>query len=156
MTERQQQTPGTRLIPPLVYAVALLIGLGIEQLLPLVSLPTTWRAGLAVVLIALSVLLVAPAVMRFRKADTPFDVRKPATTLITDGPYRYSRNPGYVALTLLYLGLGVLFSSGWVCVLVVPTVVIINVAVVRKEEQHLESRFGKDYLRYKSTVRRWL
>lgn len=156
MTERQQQTPGTRLIPPLVYAVALLIGLGIEQLLPLVSLPTTWRAGLAVVLIALSVLLVAPAVMRFRKADTPFDVRKPATTLITDGPYRYSRNPGYVALTLLYLGLGVLFSSGWVCVLVVPTVVIINVAVVRKEEQHLESRFGEDYLRYKSTVRRWL
>ncbi len=71
-----------------------------------------WRASPAVVLIALAGLLVAPTVMRFRKADTPFsDFRKPATTLIMDGPYRYSRNPAYLALTLLYLGVGVLFSD---------------------------------------------
>jgi protein-S-isoprenylcysteine O-methyltransferase Ste14 len=61
-----------------------------------------------------------------------------------------------MALTLLYLGVGVLFSSAWVCVLVVPTLLIINVAVVRKEEQHLESQFGDEYLRYKTAVRRWL
>ncbi len=157
MTEQEQQTPGIRLFPPLVYAVSLFIGLGIEQLLPLVSIPWTWRAGPAVVLIALSGLLIAPTVMRFRKADTPFfNFRKCATTLITDGPYRYSRNPGYLALTLLYLGVGVLFSSAWVWVLVVPTLLIINVAVVRKEEQHLESQFGEEYLRYKTAVRRWL
>jgi protein-S-isoprenylcysteine O-methyltransferase Ste14 len=157
MTEQEQQTPGIRLIPPLVYAVSLLIGLAIEQLLPLVSIPGTWRAGPAVILIALAGLLIAPTVMRFRKADTPFsDFSKPATTLITDGPYRYSRNPGYLALTLLYLGVGVLFRSAWVCFLVVPTLLIINVAVVRKEEQHLESQFGEEYLRYKTAVRRWL
>ena len=156
MTPQEQQTPGVRVFPPLVYAVSLFIGLAIEQLLPLVSIPGTWRAGPAVILIALAGLLIAPTVMRFRKADTPFDVRKPATTLITDGPYRYSRNPGYLALTLLYLGVGVLFSSAWVCVLIVPTLLIINVAVVRKEEQHLESQFGDDYLRYKTAVRRWL
>jgi len=156
MTEQEQQTPGIRLIPPLVYAVSLLIGLAIEQLFPLVSISWTWRTGPAVVLIAVAGLLIAPTVMRYRHADTPFDVRKPATTLITDGPYRYSRNPGYVSLTLLYLGLGVLFSSAWVCVLVVPTLLIINVAVVRKEEQHLESQFGEEYLRYKTAVRRWL
>ncbi len=63
---------------------------------------------------------------------------------------------GYLSLTLLYLGLGVLFSSAWVCVLVVPTLLIINIAVVRKEEQHLESQFGEEYLRYKTAVRRWL
>ena len=156
MTEQEQQTPGIRLIPPLVYAVSLLIGLGIEQLLPLVSIPWTWRTGPAVILIAVAGLLIAPTVMRYRHADTPFDVRKPATTLITDGPYRFSRNPGYLSLTLLYLGLGVLFSSAWVCVLVVPMLLIMNVAVVRKEEQHLESQFGEEYLRYKTAVRRWL
>ena len=156
MTEQEQQTPGIRLKPPLVYAVSMFIGLAIEQLLPLVSIPGTWRAGPAVVLIALAGLLIAPTVMRFRKADTTFDVRKAATTLITDGPYRYSRNPGYLALTLLYLGVGVLLSSAWVYVLVVPTLLIINVAVVRKEEQHLESQFGEEYLRYKTAVRRWL
>lgn len=157
MTEQEQQTPRIRLIPPLVYAVSLFIGLGIEQLLSLVSIPWTWRAGPAIGLIALAGLLIAPTVMRFRKADTPFaDFSKPATTLITDGPYRYSRNPTYLALTLLYLGVGVLFSSVWVCVLVVPTLLIINVAVVLKEEQHLESQFGEEYLRYKTAVRRWL
>jgi len=114
MTEQEQQTPGIRVKPPLVYAVSLLIGLAIEQLLPIVSIPGIWRAGSAAVLIALAGLLIAPTVMRFRKADTPFsDFKKPATTLITDGPYRYSRNPGYLALTLLYLG-------GWVCFLVAP------------------------------------
>jgi len=157
MTEQEQQTPDVRLIPPLVYAVSLIIGLGIEQLLSLVSIPWTWRVGPAVVLIALAGLLIAPTVMRFRKADTPFaDFRKPTTILITDGPYRYSRNPTYLSLTLLYLGGGVLFSSAWVCVLVVPTLLIIDVAVVQKEEQHLESQFGKEYLRYKNAVRRWL
>ncbi len=156
MTEQEQQTPGIRVKPPLVYAVSLFIGLAIEQLLPLGSIPWTWRAGPAVILIASAGLLIAPTVMRFRKADTPFDVRKPATTLITDGPYRYSRNPGYLALTLLYLGLGVLFSSAWVCVLVVPTLLIMIVAVVGKEELHLESQFGEEYLRYKTAVRRWL
>ncbi len=157
MTEREQQTPGVRVKPPLVYAVSLFIGLGSEQLLPLVSIPWTWRVGPAVVLIPLAGLFIAPTVMRFRKADTPFsDFTKAATTLITDGPYRYSRNPAYLALTLLYLGVGVLFSSAWVCILVVPTLLIMNVSVVRKEEQHLESQFGEEYLRYKTTVRRWL
>ncbi len=156
MTEQEQQTPDIRLKPPLVYAVSLFIGLGIEQLLPLVSIPGTWRAGPAVVLIPWAGLLVVPTVMRFRKADTTLRVRKAATILITGGPYRYSRNPLYLALTLLYLGVGVLFSSAWVCVLVVPTLLIINVAVVRKEEQHLELQFGEEYLRYKTAVRRWL
>ena len=157
MTEQEQQGPSVRLIPPLVYAVSLFIGLVIEQLLPLVSIPGPWRAGPAVILIALAGLLIAPTVMPFRKADTPFaDFSKPATTLIKCGPYRYSRNPGYLALTLLYLGVGVLFSSAWVCVLVVPTLLIINVAVVLKEEQYLESQFGEEYLRYKTAVRRWL
>ena len=85
----------------------------------------------------------------------PFDVRKAATTLVTDGPYRFTRNPGYLALTLIYLGLGFLFSSGW-AVLLVPTLLIMNVAVVRKEEQHLQARFGEEYLHYRATVRRWL
>ncbi len=54
MTEQEQQTPGVRVFPPLVYAVSLLIGLAIEQLLPLVSIPGTWRAGPAVILIVLA------------------------------------------------------------------------------------------------------
>ena len=139
----------------MVYAIPLLCGLGVDQLLPLFTLPDVWRVGPAGVLVELACVLVAPAVVRFRKAEMPFDVRKAATTLVTDGPYRFTRNPGYLALTLIYLGLGFLFSSGW-AVLLVPTLLIMNVAVVRKEEQHLQARFGEEYLHYRATVRRWL
>ncbi len=61
MTPQEQQTPGVRVFPPLVYVVSLFIGLAIEQLLPLVSSPWTWRAGPAVILIALAGLLIAPS-----------------------------------------------------------------------------------------------
>lgn len=155
-SEKDKQTPGIRLIPPLVYAVPLLIGLGVEQLLPSVTLSGSWRIGPGAILIGLSSFLVVPAVMHFKKANTPFDVRKPATTLITDGPYRYTRNPGYLALTLLYLGLGFLFSSVYVIALIIPVLWVMNVAVVRKEEDHLDVQFGEEYLRFKSSVRRWL
>ena len=156
MTEQKQQATGIRLIPPLVYIVPLLVGLVLEQILPAVILFGLWRLGPGIVLIVLSCFLVAPAVLRFRKAATPFDVRKAATALVTDGPYRYTRNPGYLALTLLYLGLGFLFSSVYVIVLVIPTVLVMDAAVVRKEEEHLEAQFGEEYLKYKATVRRWL
>ncbi len=97
-----------------------------------------------------------PVLRRFRRAGTTFDVRKAASVLITDGPYRFSRNPSYVSLTLLYLGIGFLLNNGWILLLVVPVLLVMNLWVVRKEERHLETKFGEDYLRYKAAVRRWL
>ena len=82
-------------------------------------------------------------------------MRKPATTLIKDGPYRYSRNPGYLALTLLYLGVVFLVESVWAGVLLIPVLVVMTYAVIKKEEAHLESVFGEEYRQYKSQVRRW-
>ena len=66
--------------------------------------------------VIVSVLIMAPVLVRFRQSATPFDVRKAASTLITDGPYRFSRNPTYLSLTMLYLGIGLIsdppFTSG--------------------------------------------
>ena len=94
---------------------------------------------------------------RFRRAGTPFfNLRKPASALITEGPYRFSRNPSYVSLTLLYLGIGTLLNNGWILLLVVPVLLVMDLWVVRKEERHLETKFGEDYLRYKAAVRRFL
>jgi hypothetical protein len=76
--------------------------------------------------------------------------------LITDGPYRFSRNPGYVSLTMLYLGLGILLDNGWVLILVVPVLVVMDRWVIRREDRHLEARFGDDFRRYRARVRRWL
>ncbi len=148
--------PGIRLPPPVIYLAALLIGIVLNSLWALSPLPGSWRYILGLLLIGVSGLLITPVLRRFRRAGTPFDVRKAASVLITDGPYRFSRNPSYVALTLLYLGVGVILNNGWIWLLVVPDLLVMDLCLVRKEERHLETKFGEDYLRYKAAVRRWL
>ena len=155
MSERKD-SPGIRIIPPVVYLIGFLAGYGLEQFWPLAEAAWPWANLGGGLLIGVSVLLAAPSILRFRKAATPFDVRKPATALVTEGPYRYSRNPGYLALTLLYLGGVLLSESLWALALLVPVLVIMIHGVVKQEEAHLEALFGDEYREYKSQVRRWL
>lgn len=142
--------------PPLIYVVALLVGLALNYLWPVSLLPTWWAYLIGIVLVIASVLIMPSVLLRFRRARTPFNVRKPATALITDGPYRFSRHPGYVALTLLYLGVALLLNNVWVLAMVMPALLVMDLWIVRREERHLEERFGEQYLRYKGTVRRWV
>src|ERR1700674_5684205 len=149
--------PGVRVPPPVFYLAALAIGIGLEYLLwpiPLFGAPSKYV--IASILILASVLIMPPVLMRYRRAATSFDVRKAASSLITDGPYRFSRNPTYVSLTLLYLGIGILINSGWVLILVIPVVLVMDMWVIRREEHHLDAKFGEHYLHYKGAVRRWL
>ncbi len=139
-----------------MYATALLIGIGLNYVWPLRLLPGPWRYIAGIVIVIAAGVIVLPALIRFRRAGTPFDVRKPASTLVTDGPYRFSRNPAYVALTLLYIGVALLLDSGWVLIFAVPLLLVMDQWVVLKEERHLEAKFGEQYRRYKSAVRRWL
>lgn len=92
----------------------------------------------------------------FRSARTSFDVRKPTTVLITDGPFRFSRNPGYLALSLLYAGIAVIADSLWVLALLAPALFVMHYGVIAREELYLERKFGSQYLEYKARVRRWL
>jgi len=105
--------------PPLIYISALLIGIGLNYLWSTSLLPSFWAFATGAVLIVVSILIMPPVLLRFRRAGTTFDVHKAASTLITDGPYRFSRNPTYVSLTLLYVGLGVIFNNVWILILVV-------------------------------------
>ncbi len=145
-----------RLPPPVFYLAALLTGIVLNSLWAMSPLPGSWRYILGSLLIGVSGLLITGVLRRFRRAGTTFDVRKAASVLITDGPYRFSRNPAYVSLTLLYLGVGIILNNGWILLLVVPILLVMELWVVRKEERHLETTFGEDYLRYKASVRRWL
>lgn len=149
--------PGIRLPPPVLYLAALLTGIVLNALWAMSPLPGSWRYILGSLLIGVAGLLITPVLRRFRRAGTPFsDFGKPASVLITDGPYRFSRNPSYVSLTLLYLGVGTILNNGWALLLILPVLLVMDLRVVRKEERHLETKFGEDYLRYKAAVRRWL
>ena len=76
--------------------------------------------------------------------------------LVAEGPFRFSRNPIYVALTLIYCGIGVAADSGWVLGLAVPLLAVMRYGVIAPEERYLEAKFGDAYRDYKGRVRRWL
>ena len=93
MNSKAHDGPGLSIPPPVIYVTALLIGTGLNYVWPTSLLPSPWRYIVGVVIVVASGVIMPPVLTRFRRAGTPFDVRKPASTLITDGPYRFSRHP---------------------------------------------------------------
>ena len=89
-------------------------------------------------------------------ANTNISPLKPAVSLVTTGPFRFSRNPLYVAITFLYVGLTVLLNSWWGVVLLAPLLIVLHWGVVRREERYLELKFGDEYAEYRSRVRRYV
>ncbi len=156
MSRKTHEGPGLPIHPPLVYLLTLLPGIGLNLLWPIRPLPGWWGVAIGVLLIALGTAIVPPVILRFRRAGTAFDPHKPASALITDGPYRFSRNPGYVALTLWYLGIGLLLNNASILLLVIFPVFIMDRCAIPREERHLEEKFGQEYLQYKARVSRWL
>jgi protein-S-isoprenylcysteine O-methyltransferase Ste14 len=91
-----------------------------------------------------------------RRADTTMHINKPVSSVVQDGPFRFSRNPGYLSLTMLYAGIAVLRNALWAIVLLPLVVYVIQREVIEREEGYLERTFGEEYLNYKARVRRWV
>lgn len=151
----QNDSPGVITIPPLIYLLFLVPGIVLEMLFPFDLLPNIAQYVVGFVLIATSVVLLPRAFGRFRETGTNVDVRKPTTAIIKDGPYRFSRNPLYLSMTLLNLGIGVASDSVWIVGTLIPALVVMHYGVIFREEAYLERKFGEEYLRYKQSVRRW-
>jgi protein-S-isoprenylcysteine O-methyltransferase Ste14 len=98
----------------------------------------------------------AAGVLQFKRHGTPVPTDQPTTALVTTGVYGFSRNPLYLALTAIYLGIGLLLPSLLVLALVVPVLILMHYGVVVREEAYLERKFGEPYRAYKKRVRRWL
>jgi protein-S-isoprenylcysteine O-methyltransferase Ste14 len=91
-----------------------------------------------------------------RRADTPADPRKPVLRLVTSGPFRYTRNPAYLADAMIYVGINTLANALAAIVLLPVALVVIQRGVIEREERYLERTFGEEYLTYKARVRRWV
>ncbi len=153
---RDQDAPGVIAKPPFIYLGFLALGLGLDWIWPYPLLPEALRYILGGALFALGLGLALASIRRFKAAGTDFDTHKPATAILTDGPYRVSRNPIYIGLTAAYSGIGIAMDALWVWVLLLPTLVVMHYGVIAREERYLERKFGKEYLDYKASVRRWL
>ncbi len=91
-----------------------------------------------------------------RRAGTNVRPDQPTLALVFDGPFRFTRNPLYLAATGLYLGIALLVDALWPLLLLVPVLAVLRWGVVAREERYLEAKFGEPYRAYKARVRRWL
>ncbi|MCZ6807317.1 MAG: methyltransferase, partial [Deltaproteobacteria bacterium] len=91
-----------------------------------------------VLFLGLGLSIIALSFREFARAKTSVRPDRGANALIRTGPFAYSRNPLYVAVVLLILGIGVWVNSIWIWVMVAPLVLVMNTAVIIREERHLE------------------
>lgn len=148
--------PGVIAPPPVLYGGALAVGAGLDWLIPLPLLAPGAGQAPGIALIAAGLALALWCVLLFHRAGTAVEPYKPSTAIVSAGPYRFSRNPIYVALTAVSVGIGLWANSAWMLGLLLPTLVIMRIAVIGPEERYLEAKFGAEYLDYKARVRRWL
>ncbi|MQX67875.1 isoprenylcysteine carboxylmethyltransferase family protein [Sinorhizobium meliloti] len=152
-----RDSSGAVVRPPIAWAVAALSGLVLDALYPLpflsAAMPAGWL-GAIVFLAGLGLLVWAAATLR--RAGTRIQTVQPTTTIVNEGPYRYSRNPIYVGMFLGLIGLSLGFDSLWLLITLVPFYFVIRNGVVAREEVYLERKFGDAYRAYKTRVRRWL
>ena len=145
--------------PPFLHLACLILGLMLDRMLALpLTLPVAdlvlWVAGGDLILLGTAIFAVA--VRNFSRAETPIPSTRPVQTLVTTGVHGLSRNPIYVGMFLIYVGIGVAVRSPWVLILAAPLAVTMRYGVVAREEAYLEWRFGDAYREYKARVRRWL
>ena len=151
-----QDNANVKVLPPIVLAVALGLGIAIGLVLPVQLLPAEAALLLGLGVIAFSVLLVVAGMRELKRTKTTFDVRKPRSAIVRTGVFRLTRNPIYLSMMLLYVGLSLLVNSPWMLLLAIPTGNALCLAAIKPEERYLEANFGHAYRDYRAAVPRWI
>lgn len=157
--DREQVSSGVGFPPPLYYLVGLIAGFVIQHFYPLYLAKPGHRViiyTLGGIWVFLGLLLVAWAWLSFRRAGTSPIPHAPSAALVSNGPYRLTRNPMYVALALVSIGIGLLGNALWPVLSVPVALMLVDVLVIRREERYLDGRFGDAYRGYRRRVRRWI
>jgi protein-S-isoprenylcysteine O-methyltransferase Ste14 len=152
----EHDNPGIRVPPPLIYLLPLLLGLLLDRRSHLPFLPHGVGRIVGWPLIGGGVALAGWFGQTMRDADAPVRTDKPVPRLTTEGPFRYSRNPAYLGLAMIYAGIAVLRNALWAILLLPLVLFVIQREVIGREERYLQRTFGEEYLNYKTRVRRWV
>lgn len=156
--DTERDNAGVIAFPPLIWLVGAVTSTLTHFFVVHMPIATGYRicliCGIALIIIAPTVAV--SALITMRAAGTNIDPAKPALTIVRGGPFRFTRNPMYLALCLLQIALG-FFLNDWITLLfVVPLALLLHFGVVLREERYLEAKFGEEYLALKRSVRRWL
>ena len=158
MEDDKRDGAAVRLPPPLVYVMAIVIGVLLHEFvfaLP-IALPLWLRSGAAVIVAALGLASMGSAGRLFKRTGQNPKPWKPTPEVIAHGVYGLTRNPMYLGMALLQTAIGFGLANGWILLLVPFVLAIVYLTAIRHEEAYLERKFGETYARYKASVRRWL
>lgn len=150
--------PAVYVPPPVIYVATFFLSIGLQQIIPI---PLAWLAtevshAAGWIILAAALMFLLPAFWRFAVSRNTLITVKPARSLQTTGIYALTRNPMYLALLVMYTAIAFFKGNTWTFLLVIPLIVVVQLYVIRKEEQYLQRQFGEEFKRYKSKVRRWL
>ena len=157
-TEETPDSPGIHFPPPIAYVVPLALGFLAYRWWPVGIVPAQYRPLLATIgwlLVLATVILLLPAYVAFLRARTSLLPHRPARAIVQSGHYRWTRNPMYIAITALCVGVACVFNALWPLLLVPVSVVFTDRYIIPREEAYLERAFGPEYVAYKRRVPRW-
>jgi len=151
--------PGVPFPPPFIFVGAWLIAWGLHTRVPFEiaggGVGVLQGAG-GSLLLAAGLGAVAAGLITFRRHRTAVIPHRDASTLVRSGPYRLTRNPMYLGLTWVYVGLSAVMNWAWPLLLLPMVLIVLTTVVIQREERYLQSTFGLDYREYCRHVRRWL
>ena len=153
-TEKNVANPGL-VRPPLVYLLAVVVGLIIEGSFPLKFTLGLFGWPLAILAFVSGVVLFLRTRHEFRRAKTPIPGNLPVTELITQGPFKRTRNPMYLAFSLFHLSIAIWYQSFWMIITLGIALIVMSIFVIPREEKYMLNKFGSKFSAYKSTTRRW-
>jgi protein-S-isoprenylcysteine O-methyltransferase Ste14 len=144
--------------PPIIFFALILIGFIAQWLYPFRLMFHTWliRLIIGIPLFTVSGLIAINALLIMKKYKTAINFNNPTTKFITEGSFRFTRNPLYLSLLLVMGSIVIVANSAWHLIAFILLFLFFNFGVVAREEQYLESSYGEVYIQYKSRVRRWI
>jgi protein-S-isoprenylcysteine O-methyltransferase Ste14 len=147
-----------RFPPPLVFIGFVLFGMALQYAVAPISFPAdrwiTVAAGVLMSLAGLSLIVLAHR--RFKQTGQNPVPWTPSPELVLQGPYRFTRNPMYLGITLIQVGFGLAINNFWICLLAAPALLVVHFIAVLPEERYLAEKFGENYKAYRAKVRRYL
>ena len=156
ISERSKDSPDVISFPPMVFLGALGLGMFLNWLVPSPQFSSEFFKVTGGLLGFIGTMVCGWGVLTFQLAGTNVRPNRPVTALVTGGPFRYSRNPLYLGMTVIYLGITLYAGALWPLATLVPALAVVHWRIVLREEQYLESRFGDSYRAYKTRVNRWI
>lgn len=156
-SEAWEDRPSTRVHPPTLLLASMIAGYVLRAATKgFLPLPRVLAEGLGGAMIIAAVVIIASAVSAFSAGEEELKPNTPSRQLFVHGPFRYSRNPIYLAMMLLGGGFAVATLNLWMVLSTALAGVMLHFFVILPEERYLEDRFGPEYEAYKNSVRRWI